>query len=182
MVSLIFTAEDENIFLSKVWLFSVVRLQREPPTGLSILPRLSYVPGLRNIKVLLELTTSRNLFFIDNPVYCFTKTIVTMLDNWFTLAILILITFLVINTYREYIRLSHIPGPFLAKLTNFQRAYWVWGRRAHETHIGLHEQYGKLVRCGPNMVSVGSSLEIDKIYKMRSPLQKVRSRAFFITF
>lgn len=75
----------------------------------------------------------------------------------------------------QWLLLSRIPGPFLAKFTNIPRAYWVFTRRAHDIHIRLHEKYGKLVRFGPNMVSVGDALEIEKIYRMHNPLMKVRT-------
>jgi hypothetical protein len=73
----------------------------------------------------------------------------------------------------QWFRLRRVPGPFLAKLTNLPRAYWVWSRRAHDIHIGLHEKYGHLVRFGPNMVSVGNAQEVDKVYRMHNPLAKV---------
>ncbi|PVH96859.1 cytochrome P450 [Periconia macrospinosa] len=81
-------------------------------------------------------------------------------------------TLVIVQSLYQYARLYNIPGPFLARWTNLQRTYWVWGRRAHEIHIAQHEKYGKLVRCGPNMVSVGNATEIDKIYRMRDPLKK----------
>ncbi|KAF2258967.1 putative benzoate 4-monooxygenase cytochrome P450 [Lojkania enalia] len=83
-----------------------------------------------------------------------------------------LVVLLGLRLLQQYARLKHVPGPFLAKLTNFERAYWVWTRRAHEIHINLHQEYGKIVRCGPNMVSVESGLEVEKIYRMRDPLKK----------
>ncbi|KAH7322542.1 cytochrome P450 [Stachybotrys elegans] len=72
----------------------------------------------------------------------------------------------------QWFRLRRIPGPFLAKLTNLPRAYWVWSRRPHEIHIELHEKHGHLVRFGPNMVSAGNAQEVDKIYRLHSPLGK----------
>ncbi|KAH8787823.1 cytochrome P450 [Diaporthe sp. PMI_573] len=72
----------------------------------------------------------------------------------------------------QWSQLRKIPGPFLASLTNIPRTYWVWKRHAHETHISLHRKYGKLVRIGPNMVSVSNALEVDQIYKTRDPLIK----------
>lgn len=74
----------------------------------------------------------------------------------------------------QWRRLANIPGPFLAKVTDWQRAYWVWTRSPHEIHIDLHKRHGKLVRFGPNMVSVGDATQVDKIYKMHHPLLKVR--------
>ena len=77
--------------------------------------------------------------------------------------------------YYIYYRLSHIPGPIFAAFTNVPRFYWVWTRRAHLTHIDLHERYGKLVRLGPNMVSVGDAAEIQNVYRMKAPFAKVSS-------
>ncbi|KAG9244294.1 cytochrome P450 [Calycina marina] len=78
----------------------------------------------------------------------------------------------IIFLLHNWFKLRHIPGPFLAKFTNIPRLSWVWSRRAHDVHIALHKQHGDLVRMGPNMVSVGDPLEIDKIYKLREPLNK----------
>jgi hypothetical protein len=73
----------------------------------------------------------------------------------------------------NYVHLSNIPGPFLARLTNLQRAGWVASNRAHEIHIEQHQKHGDVVRFGPNMVSVSDPREIPKIYKMHNPLIKV---------
>jgi hypothetical protein len=72
----------------------------------------------------------------------------------------------------NYMHLSNVPGPFLARLTNLQRAGWVASNRAHEIHIEQHEKHGDVVRFGPNMVSVSDPREIPKIYKMHNPLIK----------
>lgn len=69
-------------------------------------------------------------------------------------------------------RLRRVPGPFLAKFTNLPRAYWVFTRQAHDIHIDLHNKYGKLVRFGPNMVSVQDASEIPNLYRMHNPLLK----------
>lgn len=82
---------------------------------------------------------------------------------------------LLIHVVHQWSRLRKIPGPFLASLTNISRAYWVWARHAHETHVSLHQKYGKLVRIGPNMVSVSNALEVNQIYKTRDPLIKASS-------
>ncbi len=63
-----------------------------------------------------------------------------------------------------YRRLSHVPGPFLASLTNLVRLRWVLTRHAQHIHINLHKSYGSLVRIGPNAVSVGDPAEIQQIY------------------
>ncbi|KAK7724327.1 hypothetical protein SLS63_008715 [Diaporthe eres] len=81
---------------------------------------------------------------------------------------------------RQYYRLSHIPGPFLARFSNIPRFLWVYQRDAHNVHIAQHRQYAKigskwaaLVRYGPNAVSVGSAAAVETIYRMRGdPLLK----------
>jgi hypothetical protein len=78
--------------------------------------------------------------------------------------------------YRSWARLRHVPGPLFASISNFQRLTWAWSGKAHETHIRLHERYGKLVRLGPNCVSIGDPHEISKIYGTGANMTKVRIR------
>jgi hypothetical protein len=74
---------------------------------------------------------------------------------------------------RSYLQLSHIPGPFLAGWTNIPRMRWVQSNRAHEIHVDVHKKYGKLVRIGPNMVSVQDPREISTIYNHAGTFKKV---------
>lgn len=80
---------------------------------------------------------------------------------------------LVFSTVRSYYRLSHIPGPFLARFTNIPRFLWVLSNRAHDIHTELHRRYGPLVRFGPNMVSVADPAEVGNIYGFVKPWVKV---------
>ena len=66
--------------------------------------------------------------------------------------------------FLSYAKLSSIPGPILASYSDLYRLYWVWTRKQHLKHLELHKKYGKLVRLGPNMVSVGDPAEIPNIY------------------
>lgn len=68
---------------------------------------------------------------------------------------------------------SHIPGPFLASITNIPRVRWGYSGRAHEIQIDLHKKYGKLVRLGPNCISVGDPLAIPQIYGTGANFPKV---------
>lgn len=88
----------------------------------------------------------------------------------------LLAPFLVVlfHSVQSYFRLSHIPGPLLARFTNIPRFSWVLTYRAHDIHIALHKQYGHIVRFGPNMVSVGDPREIGTIYNFKQPWRKVR--------
>lgn len=84
----------------------------------------------------------------------------------------VLVSVLICYLTLVWARLRRVPGPFLAKFTNLERAYWVFTRHAHDIHINLHERYGKLVRFGPNMVSVQDASEIPNLYRMHNPLLK----------
>ena len=76
-------------------------------------------------------------------------------------------------SFRSYLRLRHVPGPFIAAWTNLPRLSWVLSNRAHDIHIQLHRQYGKMVRFGPNMVSISDPAEISTIYGFNPIFQKV---------
>ncbi|KAF7521735.1 hypothetical protein G7054_g12368 [Neopestalotiopsis clavispora] len=102
--------------------------------------------------------------------------------TWVSVALLVGFAYLAISCSRQYFRLSHIPGPFLARFSNLPRLYWVYKRDAHNVHIAQHRKYvnskgatawAPLVRYGPNAVSVGSASAIDTVYRMRGdPLLK----------
>lgn len=106
------------------------------------------------------------------------------LDSFTTLpaflAFLALFLCVLFHLARQYYRLSHIPGPFLARFSNIPRFLWVYNRDAHNVHIAQHRQYGTedsrwapLVRYGPNAVSVGTAASVETIYRMRGdPLLK----------
>lgn len=79
----------------------------------------------------------------------------------------------ILYIFRQRMKQSRIPGPFLASLTNFPRMRWSYSGRAHEIHIELHKKYGKLVRLGPNCISVGDALAIPQIYGTGANFPKV---------
>ena len=85
----------------------------------------------------------------------------------------ITVIWLLVSSIQTYWRLSHIPGPLLAKFTNLPRLLWVKSNRAHHVHIDLHRKYGHIVRFGPNMVSVSDPKEIGTIYSFKKPWAKV---------
>ncbi|KAF2160362.1 hypothetical protein M409DRAFT_29211 [Zasmidium cellare ATCC 36951] len=79
------------------------------------------------------------------------------------LPILALTTLLTRLTW-SYLRLRHIPGPFIASLTDLWRLIDVWRRDAHNTHIHLHAKYGDVVRIGPNTVLVSRPDIVQDVY------------------
>ncbi|KAF2501879.1 cytochrome P450 [Lophium mytilinum] len=68
--------------------------------------------------------------------------------------------------------IKDIPGPFLAKFTNFWRLYSHWARTHIESQRELHEKYGSAVRIGPNCVSISDPSLISKIYSTRGEFVK----------
>lgn len=71
--------------------------------------------------------------------------------------------------------LNQIPGPWLASFTDLHRLYTVWKRRPELWHIRLHETHGKLVRLGPNSVSIADPEAIKTIYGLNTGYVKVSS-------
>ncbi|KAI0597880.1 cytochrome P450 [Biscogniauxia sp. FL1348] len=61
--------------------------------------------------------------------------------------------------------LAKIPGPFWAKFNNLYRAYISWRGNFHRDLAALHEKYGKVVRIGPNNLSVADPMAFREIYK-----------------
>ena len=78
--------------------------------------------------------------------------------------------------FRSFLKLRDVPGPLLAAWTNVPRFLGVLSNRAHDFHIQLHRRYGKLVRFGPNMVSISDPAEIPTVYGFSTVFQKVSDR------
>lgn len=77
--------------------------------------------------------------------------------------------------YRSWARLAPVPGPLLASISNVPRLLWVWSGSVQDVHIDLHKKYGKIVRLGPNAISISDPHEIQKIYGTGANMQKVRT-------
>lgn len=71
-------------------------------------------------------------------------------------------------------RLRSIPGPALAKITDFWRASHAYGGRIDLKNVQLHRKYGTAVQVGPNCVSIADPSLIRTIYSTRNPWKKVR--------
>lgn len=82
---------------------------------------------------------------------------------------------------QSYLRLRHVPGPWLAAWTNIPRLLWVASGNAHDIHLALHRKYGDIVRFGPNMISVQDPAQIGTIYSIHRKFAKV-SHAKMISF
>lgn len=75
--------------------------------------------------------------------------------------------------YQRYFHpLAKYPGPFLASLTNFWKAYEV-GTLAFPTRLcAVHEKYGSVVRIGPNDLVFNNAEAIVPIYKSGRKMPK----------
>src|SRR6266542_4992029 len=69
--------------------------------------------------------------------------------------------------------INYVPGPLLAPFSDLWRFVVVAGRRPELKHIEMHRKYGKVVRLGPNVVSVSDSDAIKTIYGINTGFVKV---------
>ena len=71
---------------------------------------------------------------------------------------------LLVHLFTTYLRLSSIPGPFAAKFTDFWR-YRSQNAKGHTQRLlALHQKHGKLVRIGPNHVSISDPAAVPIVY------------------
>lgn len=97
-----------------------------------------------------------------------------------TLTLFLLILYIL---YMRYIHpLSAYPGPLLASLTNFWKAYWVYKLTLHEKLVELHLLYGPVVRIGPNHLHFWNSEAIAPIYKAGRTMGKTEFYHAFTAF
>ena len=68
--------------------------------------------------------------------------------------------------------LKDIPGPFLAKFTNFWRVYDYCHFISSKTQKKLHAKHGLAVRLGPNLVALNDPDLIPIIYNARGTFRK----------
>ncbi|KAI1304020.1 cytochrome P450 [Xylaria venustula] len=81
---------------------------------------------------------------------------------WAIGVVVVTAAWLIRNRYHN--GLNKYPGPFLASLTDIWRLREVWGRQFEVTHRKLHDQYGDVVRLGPNTLSFADPKALKTIY------------------
>lgn len=69
--------------------------------------------------------------------------------------------------------LKKLPGPFVAKFSNWWRFYNHYSKTHIETQQALHKKYGSAVRIGPNTVSLSDASLVKTIYSTRGTFIKV---------
>ncbi|EAU31616.1 predicted protein [Aspergillus terreus NIH2624] len=87
------------------------------------------------------------------------------LHPWWT-ALTILLTRLVLTRYRDGLR--QVPGPFVASFSNLWKLRAVWKKNMHRENVRVHEDYGPIVRIGPNHVSVADAPSMRAIYGVQN--------------
>ena len=97
-----------------------------------------------------------------------------------TLLILLSAYIALIIAYRlTFQPLAKYPGPKLAAITDIYLAYYAYRGTRHLCYHRAHEQYGPIVRIGPNQLSFISNSALKQIYGFRSNVKKA---AFYDAF
>jgi hypothetical protein len=89
----------------------------------------------------------------------------------YLVAIAALIFHLLLKRYQSGLR--QVPGPLLASVSSFWKFYVVWCNKMPETSTQLHQNFGPLVRIGPNHVSASSRDSVQAIYRTGTGFPKV---------
>ncbi|KAI1075116.1 cytochrome P450 [Whalleya microplaca] len=86
----------------------------------------------------------------------------------------IVLTILVADLMRTRYRwrLRQIPGPFVASFSNLWKVRAVWNGNMHRENVRVHEDYGPIVRIGPNHVSVSDPQSMKVIYGVQNVFRK----------
>lgn len=86
-----------------------------------------------------------------------------------------IVTGVVYTGYQVYFHpLAKYPGPFLAKLTDLYSTYHAIRGDRHLDFWRCHEQYGNIVRFGPNSLSFNTSTALRDIYGFKGNTRKAR--------
>ncbi|KAL4929122.1 cytochrome P450 [Aspergillus undulatus] len=86
---------------------------------------------------------------------------------------LLLVAFILRLLYRLYIHpLSLIPGPKLAACTSLWLAYHTYIGNEASVISALHKEYGRILRIGPNDISISDASVIEPIYVSKGGFPK----------
>ncbi|KAL8377118.1 hypothetical protein RB595_007998 [Gaeumannomyces hyphopodioides] len=76
--------------------------------------------------------------------------------------------------------LAKYPGPFLARVSNLHQLYHAYKGDRHLEFWRLHEKYGRVVRFGPNSVSINSAAALKDVYGFRANVRKAEFYDAFV--
>ncbi|RPA99485.1 cytochrome P450 [Choiromyces venosus 120613-1] len=74
--------------------------------------------------------------------------------------------------------LARIPGPFLAKITDWYTVYYAYRGDRYLALYKAHEKYGPVIRFAPNLISFNSASSLKAIYG-HSPLSRSLQKSQF---
>lgn len=90
------------------------------------------------------------------------------LGTVFPVACYLVAGYFLASTFVQWRRLRHIPGPSLASFSYLWLIHCDWTGKQYEIHKVLGEQYGPLVRIGPNEVSTDDPETIRRMSSAKS--------------
>ncbi|VUC23387.1 unnamed protein product [Clonostachys rosea] len=100
------------------------------------------------------------------------ETFVFFTSQW---AYVLLVSFTTRLLYNYFQRgLWRVPGPFMRGVSSIPRIFSVYRGKSHDDDISLHRKYGKIVRLGPNLLSIADPAEINQIYGIGTKFIKSR--------
>jgi hypothetical protein len=70
--------------------------------------------------------------------------------------------------YSNWKQLNHVPGPFLAGLSDYWRAWYQRRGELRDKLVELHKQHGPIVRYGVRSVSINDPSAVGIIYSDRA--------------
>lgn len=76
----------------------------------------------------------------------------------------VLLLFGYVLYYRYLHPLAGYPGPFLASLTGFWKAYRVGVGDFEKALLALHQKHGKIIRIGPDHLDISDASAVKTIY------------------
>lgn len=110
-------------------------------------------------------------------VRCENSLLVTIMDAkdliWWCIAIALVFfsVIAIVGGFRKGLR--QVPGPFLARFSGLYRLSLVYAGKAPHEYRRVHQRYGRLVRVGPNHVSISDPTVIPQIYGIGTDFPKV---------
>lgn len=90
-----------------------------------------------------------------------------------SVVILLLVAMATIKIIQLARRFPSIPGPFIARFTEYWKVYHMLKGDYVETLCWWHQRHGPLIRIGPHTLSVGDPTEVPRIYQSTPLLLKV---------
>lgn len=101
-----------------------------------------------------------------------------------TVFVKVLVSFILLSCFQllrtRYRKGLHdIPGPFIASFTNLWKVMGVYDGNMPRQNVAVHEQYGSVVRIGPNHVSFASPQAFSIIHSSRQAYAKVAKQLLY---